>query len=264
MNKKTSILLGIFIIILLLFIICHFITLSNKCENEIDNFNVISEIPLQLTKKEEEEIIKKNEEELKNIQKDYVEVERSIKKQAEIYNKNFLESVKKMEQQLNEFDNTVERSEKENIIDKNLVKELEKKEQSNRVFEENQQINIIENLFKKTNLELDRQEKLRENIEKKNQEIYQNNLQKEVKVYQKAIEMEEKQKEIEFLVEKNRYESEELLIKQETKVKINEIKELNNIVNELTKQEENNRTKNIKIEKNAAVNQLTELVNNLL
>lgn len=265
MKKKLSILLGIFIIILLLFIICHFLILPNKCENEIDNFNVLSEIPLELIVKEEEELnkerIKKNEEQLKNIQKDYVEIERSIKKQAEIYNKNFLESVKYMEQQLNNFDNMVKIAEKQTIKDKNLVNELDKKDQSLRVFEENKQLNIIENLLLKTDLDLERQEKIRKDIEKKNQEIYQNNLQKEVKVFQKGVEMEEKQNETRLLIEKNRYESEELLIKKENEKKMKEIKELTELVNELTKQEENNIKGNTKLKKNIAINQLTELLN---
>ena len=261
MKKKLSILLGIFIIILLLFIICHFLILPNKCENEIDNFNVLSEIPLELIVKEEEEIKKKNEEQLKNIQKDYVEIERSIKKQAEIYNKNFLESVKYMEQQFNNFDNMVKIAEKQTIKDKNLVNELDKKDQSLRVYEEIKQLNIIENLLQKTDLDLERQDKISKDIEKKNQEIYQNNLQKEVKVFQKGVEMEEKQNEIRLLIEKNRYESEELLIKKENEKKMQEIKELTELVNELTKQEENNIKGNTKLKKNIAINQLTELLN---
>jgi hypothetical protein len=100
MNKKISILLGVFIIILLLFIIFHFITLQNECENEIDNFNVLTEIPQQLTEEEiNKEIIRINEDKLKN--------KKIIKNQAEIYNKNLLESVKYLEQKLNNIDNMI-------------------------------------------------------------------------------------------------------------------------------------------------------------
>lgn len=269
MNKKKSNVIGIFIAIILpviTWLIFHFLLYIPKSKNiKIDNFNVLEEIPLQLTVEEEEkinrEIAKKTEEQMKQIEKDYNEINMAIKKQAEIYNKNFLESAKKMEQQLNEFDNMVEKADKQAISASKLTEELQKKEKTSIVLEEIKQIKMIDNLLKQTDKEIVRQENIIKNIEKNNQDTYISNLQKEAKVYQKGIEMEEKQNKIEELQEINRYKAEELLIKEETERKEKQIKELTNIVNKLN-DKKNDTTDIIKIDKIIATNQLSQLLNN--
>jgi len=266
MNKNTCILLVIIIIFLLILIICNILQSSSKCYNEIDNFNVLSEIPLQLSIEEEEkinrEIAKKTEEQIKKIDNDYNQVNNSIKKQAEIYNKNFLESAKKMEQQFNEFNNMVEKADKQASLASNIVSELQKKEEIKIVNEEKKQIKMIEDLLKKTDKELEKQENIRKNIEKKNQEIYIKKIYIEAKAYQDAIEMEEKYNKINVLEELNRYKAEELLIEQETKIK--EINQLGKIVNELDKKENNDTTNNPNINKNKNIltSELKRLLNN--